>query len=209
MKRIVALLFTCIGVAIVQAQEIQRPVRAVGDWCEYASEGVGVAKQRREVIEVAPDGGWTLKTTDESGEVVRVFDADGRTLRRGNREHKHISSSGPLYPISTKSRGRVIKQSYPHARRTGITIEVTSEIKSVEPETLTVPAGSFDTLRVQTVLDYRYHDRTYSNQMVDTVWYALDPKLKFPVKSTFVDYGSRNSEVTRLLSACGSTQPAK
>ena len=208
MRHLLLVFLASLVVPIAQGQEVQKPARVIGDWCEYEVDGVGVSRQRREVVDVASDGGYTVKFTDDGGEHLRVFNSDGHMIRRGNREYTRISSSGAWYPISAKTRGRVSKYSRPHDRR-GVIVEVTSEVRSVEPEKITVPAGTFDTLRVEQVSDYRYQDGSYSNQFVDTIWYALDAKMKFPVKFTFIDYGSRTSSVTRVLSKCGSAQPGK
>jgi hypothetical protein len=186
------------------SQEIQRPVRVVGDWCEYESQGVGVAKDRQEVVEVAPDGGYTIKRTNERGEELSVYNASGENVKLGNRDIRRISSSRAPYPISVTSIGRETKYSWPHSRRPGISVELTRVTKSVDRETVTVPAGTFDTLRVVRVTNYQFHDGSYSNQMVDTVWYSLDPKNKFPVKFNFIDYGAKNSAIERILSKCGS-----
>lgn len=194
---------------IAYGQEIKKPVYAVGDWCEYEVDGIGTSKQRREVVEVSADGGYTQKFTDEEGTQLRVFNSDGRAVRRGNIEYTLANDRGSNYPITAKSRGRVSNYSRPHTRRPGVIVEIKSEIRAVEPENVKVPAGAFDTLRVEYVSDYRYQDGSYSNQFIDTIWYALDEKMKFPVKLAYIDYGSRTSSVTRLLTKCGSAQSGK
>ena len=200
MKRLVCLLLLLLVAPAAQGQEVQKPVMAVGDWCEYDLDGVGVSKQRREVIEVAADGGYTQRFTDEEGVQIRVFNANGQWIRTG--QSPVSDSGGGIYPISAKLRGRVSKYSRPHTTRPGVIVEVTSVVRSVEPEKVSVPFGNFDTLRVEFVSDYRFGDGSYANQFVDTVWYALDPKMKYPVKLSYIDYGTRKSSVTRVLAKC-------
>ncbi|MCC7082787.1 MAG: hypothetical protein IT530_19150 [Burkholderiales bacterium] len=196
------------SVSLAQAQEIPKRQRAVGDWCEYAVDGIGISTQRLEVVDVTPGGGYTVKlSADRESEQIFVFDDAGEITGRNGREQKTLSATRPLYPINAQLRGRIAKFSFLHIRRPGVTVEVTSEVASVESEKVTVPAGSFDTLRVHTVSRYQYSDNSYSNQWEETHWYALDPSIKFAVKRTYIDHGRRDSRRIREITKCGTSKP--
>jgi len=207
MYRAVFIVSFALGFSAAQAQEIHKPTRVAGDWCEYDVEAIQSGKQRREVVDVAPDGGYTMKFTDEKGEELRVSNADNKLIQRGDRVYTRISGTS-VYPIRPGGRNGGSVYTRPHATRSGVTVDVTTEVKAIEPERVAVPAGTFDTLRVDWVAHYR-QSSGYANQWIESVWFSLDPSIKFPVKLLFQDYGSRNSRTIRSLIRCGSATASK
>jgi hypothetical protein len=190
-----------LSVAGARAQEVAKPVRAVGDWCDYQVQGTPSGKERNEVIAVAPDGGYTIQRSGLREE-TRVFNANSE-LTSVNARHYTRGVDTPRFPISAASVGQTSTFSVPHLTRPGVTVDFKRTIRSVRAERVTVPAGTFDTLRIEFVASYRRSDG-YANEQREIVWYGLDPALRSFVKQEFQDYGTNNSYAVRSMIGCGS-----
>ena len=206
-RAVVAALFT-LAFSGVEAQEIPKPTHVVGEWCEYDVDAIPRSKQRTEVITVAADGGYTIKVTGGATEQLRVYNSDHQMIQWDERSYTPASKSTPIFPIKVGGREGGGSFTFPHQRRQGVTVNTTTEIKPIVPERVTVPAGTFDTLRADTVSNYRLSSG-FANQFTRTIWYSLDPTISFPVKMESIDYGwsspyGNNSHVVRSLIKCGS-----
>lgn len=179
------------------AQEIAKGTFRIGEWCEYQIEATPPRKERLEIVETFPDGGYAQKRSSD-GE-VRVYDAEGRLVRAGNREYKPPLAGVP-FPIKAGEKGRTSRSTAPHARRVGEMVNFETQVRAVEPERVAVPAGTFETLRVD--LRTNYSRSGYSNYEERSLSYPLDRPAKFPVKITYVDHGTPRSDETWSLLSC-------
>ena len=197
MRHMLIAMLMAAAVSAVQAQEIPKRARVVGEWCEYEVEGAKKLRARREVIAVAPDGGYTIKASGDVPEEIRVFNADHRLVSRAGRAYIP-AYGGPLYPLKVGGREGGGSFTYPHPSQSGVTVAATAEIKPIVAERITVPAGTFDTLKVEMVANYKV-STSASAQFKETAWYARDPTLNFAVRSEFVDFGAGGTSYAVLL----------
>ena len=201
MKNIMFSLLIAFVPASVVAQEVSKPNFVVGDWCEYSVDALQRGQERQEIVAVQPDGGYTLKVTGVANDNLRIYNGANELMQTGDRTFVPARKS-LVFPLQVGNRTGGGSYSFPHPNKPGVTVDAKTEIKAVERVNVTVPAGAFDTLRVELVTNYRI-TTGYSNQWVETNWLSLDPTVKFPVKLEFNDYGNRDYRFTRTLVKCG------
>lgn len=180
------------------AQEVQKSVHAVGEWCEYVNMYGNVS--RHTVIEAALDGSHTIKITGEllgSG-LFRTYNAEQEFVKSSGEEFTPARKSVafPLRPGNTSGGGEFENV------RTG-TKGVTTILRSVT-EQVTVPAGTFEAVRVDDRTEYTRKDGIKST--VDrSQWYAVNPKIKRYVKFESINYrrGQRRGRALYEMRACG------
>jgi hypothetical protein len=180
------------------AQEIQKPTYKVGEWCNY-KDGFGNTF-RRTVSDVRADGSFSIST----GSRVREYNPDHHLISNGGRKITPYWG-GPAFPLKAGQRvGEKWEFAYTTSKGRGAKAELT--LVSVRPDTVTVPAGTFQTLRVETEMQYRL-DTGFANRLDNIVWYALDPKIKQYVKLESTDYGVRGGGKTEAqLMECGGAE---
>lgn len=179
------------------AQEIQKPVHAVGEWCEY-EDGFGNIF-RQTVTDIAPDGGFTLVGEGETKpREERVYDFNHKLIRRGQNNYSPYWSA-PDFPLKVGQSGKLNSFSYA-MEKSGVT-KASGTLESVTRDEVTVPAGTFAVLVSKVVVEYsRESGRT--GQFVVTRWWALDPNIKLPVKQVFLDYRSQKNSWEMSLVKC-------
>lgn len=170
------------------AQEIQKPAYVAGEWCEYRDMFGNTVRQT--VTEIAPDGGFVMVWEGETyTKEIRKYNADHELTWLGERAYTP-AWSGPKFPLKVGASGTLPPFSY---ELTGGVTTAKPVLEPIEAEVVKVPAGAFESLAVKVVVTYT-RERGRSNDFLVTTWYALDPSIRWPVKRTFLDQGSRSNK---------------
>lgn len=210
MNKLFAFVALALLVALTaRAQEIARPVHAVGEWCDYNSSSGG--KFRHQIVEVAPDGGFTMSVTPLNGGVsyLRVYNGNHQLVSTSNTKFSP-AWPGPDFPIKVGEPKGGGSFKYPHSEKPGVEVTADAKIKSVSHEQIKVPAGTFEAIRVEVVTYYKL-STGYANRWDSIVWYSISPDIKRYLRSDSIDWGRAKATNTVLeLVACGtaSNKPA-
>jgi hypothetical protein len=202
--QIAALLLAGVLTSAAQAQTLERPVHKVGEWCEY--QNIYNHVSRHTVIEAGIDGRFTIRV---SGPMVkapleRVYNADQMLLRSGSIVFTpaRLHATFPLTVGSPAGGG-----SFDYVGGLGPT-RASLKITDVVRETVKVPAGTFDSVRVDSAMRYTREDG-YSNSIVDRSWYALNGSVKRVLKYESNDYGATTGREMIELVRCGADSEGK
>lgn len=188
------------------SQEFPKPDYNKGYRCDYESNSRVAGIVQQEFVEIFPDGGFKLLVKDGRGLSTRIYNNDHQLLERDGIKYSPAFVM-PNYPLKAGITGGG-KFSYPHPRQQGVTVYAESSVaSSVFEKGVRVPAGIFDTIKIEVVTTYRLSSG-YSSSMVQIAWFPTDSKIKRYVMMKFVDRSGGPEEIHQLI-ACGETSEMK
>ena len=188
-----ALAITVVGVA--DAQEANRPNWKVGDTWVYKTKYGSIYTYK--VVAEQSDSYKVRLIRSIGKESVLVFDRDGNLLMQDGR--RFVPKSDVYhFPLRVGESYTGVEFSFPHPRKADITVKMSVKVTGIAPEKVTVPAGTFTALRIDTEQPYQLSDG-YANLMQVTYWYV--PDVGRYVKYKMFDYGRpTDNEETELVS---------
>ena len=181
--------------ADAQEQGVDRPAVRVGDTWVYA-DAVGPRVLTYVVTAAGPDG-YQLKETNNAGgrgSIVK-YDSDGNLMERGGRQFSPKKDVF-RFPLKAGMTYTGTEYEFQHSRKPDVTVKSHVIVKSVTPETISVKAGTFAAMKIETEMLYRL-STGYSNSMVETYWYV--PAVGRWVKFKSIDYGLPSASRTEEM----------
>lgn len=175
-----------------QLTEAQRPVWLQGDTWEYVRENGTTSKV--EVTEVTNSGYRVLMTNSKGYKGVSLYDLDINLIESSSGQVISPKAEYFRWPLRVGEPYAGGDYTYAHSRKAGVTVVGKHVIKSITSETITVKAGTFDTLKIKSEYQYRYQDGTFANEADLTRWYA--PAVRRWVKNQYYDHGAANPSMS-------------
>jgi hypothetical protein len=172
------------------AQSVERPSEEVqvGDAWVYDNKdgitGLPISTFTSLVAEVSPNEIVThLIIRGKDGRGFVVFDHDWNRLAIGNQKFNPNDGTGISWPLAV---GKEWRSSYTTSNtQTGVNTKSSSLAKVVAQETITTPAGTFDTFKIdRQIKEFNVADpsRSWDTQML--MWFA--PQINHWVRRTFI-----------------------
>jgi hypothetical protein len=175
---------------MLAAQPVERPSEEVqvGDAWVYDSKdgitGLPLSTYTSLVAEVSPTEIVTNAIfKGNNNRALVVFDHDWNRLVTNNQKFNPNDGHGVRWPLAM---GKEWRSSYTTSNtQTGANTKVSSLAKVVAQETVTTPAGTFETFKIDRQLkEYSIADPSRYRDMQVTMWFS--PQINHWVRRTFV-----------------------
>ena len=175
---------------VLVAQPVERPNEEVqvGDAWVYdnkdAITGLPISTYTSLVAEVSPKEIVTnliFKGNNNRG--LAVFDHDWNRLMINNQKFNPNDGHGVRWPLAV---GKEWRQVYTTSNtQTGVNTKSSSLAKVVAQETVTTPAGTFETFKIERqIKEYNIADPSRYQDMQVVLWFA--PQINHWVRRTFI-----------------------
>jgi len=175
---------------MVVAQSVDRPNEEVqvGDAWVYdnkdAITGLPISTYTSLVAEISPKEIVTnliFKGNNNRG--LAVFDHDWNRLMINNQKFNPNDGHGVQWPLAV---GKEWRQVYTTSNtQTGVNTKSSSLAKVVAQETVTTPAGTFETFKIERqIKEYNIADPSRYQDMQVVLWFA--PQINHWVRRTFI-----------------------
>ena len=168
--------------------DADNPVRVGDQWTYDTKDEITGATTRTytaTVTEINPKEIVThLTFRGSNGTGLVAFDHDWNRTKNGLVEYKPHDGQGIQLPLAVGKEWRL--EFFSTNTKTGVNMKASNLSKVVAQETITTPAGTFDTFKIERqVKEYNTADPSRSREAQVTLWYA--PQINHWARRTIVD----------------------
>jgi len=181
------LMFLC-KLSFASVTPVSAPVWEEGFSWEYqVTPHNGPQRMRTDTVILVRNDGFMLQIKEEGNPRQAFHKKDGSLETDRIQYYKFPLTIGDSWKQEFQYTGRQNKKPY----------AALAEVKVVSREKIQTPAGEFDAIKIVSTMHYTRLDTNFSNQIIETIWYA--PDVRKLVKFESVDRGSGRRSKVELI----------